>query len=155
MFSHDQNIFSVNLLATFCPTDKSQILYSLLCACYKRLPSKASFLLWPFTVLMRQTRQALYSIYKCQRRHGSQHDDIQHNDTKHNNKYNVIISIMTLSITAEHCYAECRLCWVSLMLSATCKHSCAECCYAECRYGECHGAMSRPLMRPTCLITPT
>ncbi len=31
------------------------------------------------------------------------------------------LSIVTLSTMAEHCYAECRLCWLSLMLSVTYK----------------------------------
>jgi len=31
------------------------------------------------------------------------------------------LSIMTLSIISEHCSAECRLCWLSLMLSVTYK----------------------------------
>ena len=29
---------------------------------------------------------------------------------------------MMLSIMAEHCYAECRLCWLSLMVGVTNKH---------------------------------
>ncbi len=33
----------------------------------------------------------------------AQYNDIQHDDTGHNNKQNV-----TLSIIADHCYAECR-----------------------------------------------
>jgi hypothetical protein len=40
---------------------------------------------------------------------------------------------------AEHGYAECHVCWLSLMLSVT--HILAlyaECHYAECRYAECH-----------------
>ncbi len=31
---------------------------------------------------------------------------------------------MTLSIIAEHCYAKCHLCWLSLMLSVTFKPLC-------------------------------
>ncbi len=49
---------------------------------------------------------------------------------------------MTLSITAEHCYAERHLCWLSLMLTVTyvdchTKAPYAECHYAECRYAAC------------------
>jgi hypothetical protein len=42
---------------------------------------------------------------------------------------------MTLSIKAEHCYAECYL---SRLSPSTLT---AECHYAECRYAECHGAL--------------
>jgi hypothetical protein len=53
---------------------------------------------------------------------------------------------MTLSIMAEHYYAECCFCLVLRMLSVTCRPfmlsvyaECnnTECCYAECRYAEC------------------
>jgi hypothetical protein len=40
------------------------------------------------------------------------------------------VSIMTLRIKAEHCYAECHY--------AECRY--AECHNAECRYAECHYA---------------
>ncbi len=43
-----------------------------------------------------------------------QHNNVQHNDVQQNNKLN-----MTLSIMAEHFYAEGYLCWVSLLLSFT------------------------------------
>jgi hypothetical protein len=38
------------------------------------------------------------------------HNDTQFNDTQHNSKLKGTLSIMTLSIIAEHCYADCRLC---------------------------------------------
>jgi hypothetical protein len=56
-------------------------------------------------------------MHQCWR-HDNQHNDTQINDIQHNNKYKVTLSIMTLSIMAECCYA------VSFMLSVT---------YAECR----------------------
>jgi len=40
------------------------------------------------------------------RRHDTQHDDIQHNGIQYKN---TILSIMTFSMTVEHCYAECHL----------------------------------------------
>ena len=44
----------------------------------------------------------------------TQHNGIHHNDTQHNEfslmVKNVRLSITTLSIMAEHCYAECHLC---------------------------------------------
>jgi hypothetical protein len=55
--------------------------------------------------------------------------DTHPNDIQLNNKLNATLGIMILSITAEHCYAECH------MLA-----SFAECHYAECRYAECRGA---------------
>jgi hypothetical protein len=51
-----------------------------------------------------------------------QHNDTQHNDMQHNSKQYVILNKMTLSIMAEHCYAECHLCCISLKLSATYNH---------------------------------
>ncbi len=42
-------------------------------------------------------------------------------------------SIMTPSVMAEHCYAECHLCCLSLMLSVRFKPLFAEYLYAECR----------------------
>jgi hypothetical protein len=47
------------------------------------------------------------------------YNDIQRNGIMHNNKLNVKLSIVTLSIMAEHCYVECHLCWLSLILSVT------------------------------------
>jgi hypothetical protein len=44
---------------------------------------------------------------------------------------------------ADHCYAECHLCYKSLMLGVTYK-SFMLCCYAECRYAECGGAINPP-----------
>jgi hypothetical protein len=46
---------------------------------------------------------------------------------------------------ADHCYAECRLCWLSLMLNVT-YAEChiafyADCHCAECHYVECRGAL--------------
>ncbi len=40
----------------------------------------------------------------------TQPNDIQHNDIQNNGKYYVTLSIKTLSIMAEHCYSEGRLC---------------------------------------------
>ncbi len=52
---------------------------------------------------------------------------------------------------AEYCSAECRLCWVSFVLSVTYAeyHICllsfialiAECRYVECRYAKCRDAV--------------
>ncbi len=44
---------------------------------------------------------------------GTQHNGIQHNNTQHNDvqydgKQNAALSLMTLSIMAEHCHAECH-----------------------------------------------
>ncbi len=47
-------------------------------------------------------------------RHDTQLNDIQNND-----KYDAILSIMTFNMIAERCYAEFRLCRLSLMLSVT------------------------------------
>ncbi len=66
-------------------------------------------------------------------RNDTQHNDIQHNDTKHNdirhkNKWNAILTKMTLSIMTECCYAECHLCWLSPMLIVTHNPLYAGCC---------------------------
>ncbi len=45
---------------------------------------------------------------------------------------------MTLSVIAEHCYAECRLCWLTLMCHIEDPY--ADCHSADCCYGEYHGA---------------
>ncbi len=75
-----------------------------------------------------------------QRNYETQHDNISHNDIQHNCKL-----LATLSMMAQHCYAECRLCWVSLMLRCLVSHISpyAKCHYAECRYAKCHYAECR------------
>ncbi len=60
--------------------------------------------------------------------HDTQHNDIQdddirhndtenngtqHNDIQHSNKENATLSLMTASVKAKHCHAECHLCLVS------------------------------------------
>ncbi len=49
--------------------------------------------------------------------------DIQHNDTQHNSKLNTTNSIKTLNIMRLCCYAECHLCYVSIMLSVNGKEA--------------------------------
>jgi hypothetical protein len=44
------------------------------------------------------------------RRLDIQHNDTQHNDIQRNNKLNTTLSIITLSIMVECCYAKCQLC---------------------------------------------
>ncbi len=44
-------------------------------------------------------------------RHDTKHYDTHHNDIQPNNKESVTLVIMTRNIMAEHCYAECLLCW--------------------------------------------
>jgi hypothetical protein len=56
------------------------------------------------------------------RRHDTQHDDIQHNDIQYKN---TILSIMTFSMTVEHCNADCQIQAVN-----------AACHYAKCLYAE-------------------
>jgi hypothetical protein len=60
------------------------------------------------------------------RRHDTQHNDTQHDNTQHNDiqlndKCNTTMSIITVNIMAELSCAKCDLCWLSLMLSVTCK----------------------------------
>jgi hypothetical protein len=63
--------------------------------------------------------------------------DIQRNDTQHNNKLNVTLSIMALSmingsyVKLSVIYAECRK-----------QTRYSQLHYAECRYSECRGAAS-------------
>jgi hypothetical protein len=66
--------------------------------------SKFVVMLWVFI-------STIISLWRCNTRHNyTQHNDNQHNDTQHNDiQHNEI----TFSIMAEHCYAECNLCWVS------------------------------------------
>ncbi len=45
---------------------------------------------------------------------------------------------MTLSLIAEHCYAECHI----SALHTECHY--AECRYAECLYDDCRGALHLP-----------
>jgi len=58
-------------------------------------------------------------------RNDNQHNDTEHNDIQQYNKYNA-----TLSIMSDHCYAECRLCYMLVMLSTTYKP------FKLCRYAE-------------------
>jgi hypothetical protein len=53
----------------------------------------------------------LNAIYHRGRCNDTNHNDTQHNAIQHNNRWPA-----TLSIMAEHCYADCHLCWVSLIL---------------------------------------
>ncbi len=66
------------------------------------------------------------------------YNTFQHNDIQHNNKWNVTLSIMTLN--TESCFSECRLCWVTFMLSviyAEC-HLCWVSFMLSAMYAECH-----------------
>ncbi len=54
-------------------------------------------------------------------RNGIQNNETQNVDFQQNNELNVTLSIMALSKMAEHCYAECCICWQSLMLSVSYK----------------------------------
>ncbi len=46
-----------------------------------------------------------------------QHNDIQHNDTQHDNKKRNTRHNGIQHNDTRNCYAECRLCWVSFVLS--------------------------------------
>jgi hypothetical protein len=67
--------------------------------------------------------------------------DTRHNDIQHSNNKNVTIIIMTLRITAELRYAECRLCCLLCPVSHISPLYLVSLHYAECRNAECRVAI--------------